>query len=795
MSNERKLMDFFFITNGESSTHYHQNIEIIYLVSGRMEIRIDDEQYDLRDDDFVLINANKRHSVNAKSEIFGVRFVIDYHLLSEYMGTMQLFFWCNTVVDKNDGYDEMRQLMNQIMDRHFERNEKGSLYLNSLYYQLLYLLTSNFMIHADDVRMKIANSQDRKRIVQIQNYIQANYQKQVSLNDLAEQMYLSNAYLSKYIKKHMGMNFMDYLNNIRFFHAVDELLYSSKSLTRIAMDNGFPSSSAFTKIFRSIHQEAPIEYRKRIKKEQALSEDSGMDEALSEQIIYDYLHKQHKPGTVPETDEIEVLADSGKWKAAGHVPCQAINIGPAASILDSDVQKQLLKLKQEAGIRYVRIWNILDFDISKRETAVYNFRQLDRVLDFLVDNGIKPYLELGKKPKYIFNSPDDVIYEEQQSEQLFNFAEFEPMMEALSSHLAGRYGIEAVEEWYFEFWNNPLLEMEEEAGAWYDYFACICRSLHGLSPAISVGGAGFVLGVDQEKNRRLLRIWKQKEYQPDFISVYSYQYITVYQDDTPYGRKSVDSSYICNQIEIFRKIMAAEQFTATRLHLTEWNFTISNRNMINDSCEQGAYILKNCLELLGQMDMYCYWHGLDSYSEFKDSATILNGDSGLISKDGIRKPGFYAYSMVNKLCRNVICKCDNGIVTFDGRSGYTIACHNFKKLSWKYVVTEENMISSKSLDNYFEDTKVQTIRWHLKNIKDGRYLIKSTYVNPEHGSVLDMWNRLDCLPALGVKEIGYLKEMCRPGEVMELVTVTDGTMMIECNLAAQEIRLIEIFYV
>ena len=134
------------------------------------------------------------------------------------------------------------------------------------------------------------DSQDRIRIQQIQNYIQANYQSQISLNDLADRLYLSNAYLSKYVKKHLGMTFMEYLNNVRLFHAVDELLYTKKNITRIALDNGFPTSAAFTKAFREVYREAPSEYRKKMQKEENPGEtQTELAESERTQII-EYLN-------------------------------------------------------------------------------------------------------------------------------------------------------------------------------------------------------------------------------------------------------------------------------------------------------------------------------------------------------------------------------------------------------------------------------------------------------------------------------------------------------------------------
>ena len=268
MENERKLMQFHFIKNDEISTHYHQNPELFYVLKGTLEVQIDDASFVLKHGDMIVINANKRHKMIGSEELLGARFEIDFHLLAEELGTLQLLFWCNTVADRNEAYRDLRKTLDKILERHFEREQKGALHLNALCYEALYILTSNFLVKADDSRLHMEDSQDRIRIQQIQNYIQANYQSQISLNDLADRLYLSNAYLSKYVKKHLGMTFMEYLNNVRLFHAVDELLYTKKNITRIALDNGFPTSAAFTKAFREVYREAPSEYRKKMQKEE-----------------------------------------------------------------------------------------------------------------------------------------------------------------------------------------------------------------------------------------------------------------------------------------------------------------------------------------------------------------------------------------------------------------------------------------------------------------------------------------------------------------------------------------------
>lgn len=289
MDNRRKLMQLYFLTEPEVCTHYHQDPELFYLLSGHFEVKIDDAVYQMKKGDILLINANKRHTLAAKGELLMARFEIDFHLLAEQLGSMQLLFWCNSVIDKNEAFQELRILLDKIIDRYFEQENKDALRMNALYYETLYVLAGNFLVKSDDIRLNVEDSQDRVRIRQIQNYIQANYQSQISLNDLADRLFLSNAYLSKYIKKHLGLTFMEYLNNVRLFHAVDELLYSKKNITHIAMDNGFPTSAAFTKAFRDVHGESPSEYRKLMQEENSTPRDRRELTKEEELKIVEYL--------------------------------------------------------------------------------------------------------------------------------------------------------------------------------------------------------------------------------------------------------------------------------------------------------------------------------------------------------------------------------------------------------------------------------------------------------------------------------------------------------------------------
>ena len=589
MKNDRKLIQFHFITNPEVSTHYHQNPEVFYVLTGELKVQIDETTFLMKQGDILLINANKRHTMNGNEELLGARFDLDFHLLAEYMESMQLLFWCNSVADKNAAYADLREVFDQILSRYFEKDEKSALDLQALYFQAAHILTSNFLVKADDTRLNMDDSQDRQRVRQIQNYIQANYQSQISLNNLADQLYLSNAYLSKYVKKHLGLTFMEYLNNVRLFHAVDELLYTKKNMTHIALDNGFPTSASFTKAFRDIYGEAPSEYRRKMREQQ---EPNNPEQGLSEEEsgrIKKYLifKEQHNEPVVKNQKVCTVdVQQTGKLLTDCH---KAICVGDAYTVLQSDVQSQLRDLQKAADIKYARMWNIFSREECYNEKGGCNFRKIDQILDFLLENHMKPYLELGHKEVLLNYSAEKFLKENEKIEN-YEVQVYEYIIREFCTHLVNRYGIDEIETWYFEYYNfsntgvTESTGMTEEEGLYYQYFAIIYRILKGISPAIKVGGAGFILGYGTLGCRSILPIWKKKNLMPDFLSVYSYQYVAIDDNGERYGRKSIDIDYMKNQTEILREVIKETGFQVPELHMSEWNFTISNRNVLNDSC-------------------------------------------------------------------------------------------------------------------------------------------------------------------------------------------------------------------
>lgn len=198
--------------------------------------------------------------------------------------------------------------------------------------------------------------------------------------------------------------------------------------------------------------------------------------------------------------------------------------------------------------------------------------------------------------------------------------------------------------------------------------------------------------------------------------------------------------------------------------------------------------------MAGDIDLMAYWHALDVYSEYYDTDMILNGDSGLISRDGVAKPSYYAFVFLNKLLPNVIAKEENLLATTNGKGRYVIACHNFKRLSSQYVFTEEDQIKVEELNNYTEDSEPLKLKFVLDHVRNGNYLVKCFYINRENGSAQDIWKRMEYAKGLAKDEMEYLKRSASPRVEMKNIVVDQETLELEYVLLEQEIRLLDIQY-
>ncbi|MDT8717266.1 helix-turn-helix domain-containing protein [Clostridium sp. 19966] len=104
-------------------------------------------------------------------------------------------------------------------------------------------------------------------LLEVKDYIENNFQKDLRLKSLSEHFYINPIYLGQIFKKNFGMSFNDYLNNIRVEKAKELLLNTDKKICDIAENVGYKDTNYFISRFEKITHTTPTEYKKICKKD------------------------------------------------------------------------------------------------------------------------------------------------------------------------------------------------------------------------------------------------------------------------------------------------------------------------------------------------------------------------------------------------------------------------------------------------------------------------------------------------------------------------------------------------
>jgi len=122
----------------------------------------------------------------------------------------------------------------------------------------IYFIFRSIAVYADEHRQYSKNT---KVYEKIKAYVEENYNKELSLDKVAEVADLSPSYLSYLFKEISGMNFVDYINKYRSEKAKELLSSTTMTVAQVAEAVGYINSNTFSKTFKKYIGVSPGRYR------------------------------------------------------------------------------------------------------------------------------------------------------------------------------------------------------------------------------------------------------------------------------------------------------------------------------------------------------------------------------------------------------------------------------------------------------------------------------------------------------------------------------------------------------
>jgi xylan 1,4-beta-xylosidase len=317
--------------------------------------------------------------------------------------------------------------------------------------------------------------------------------------------------------------------------------------------------------------------------------------------------------------------------------------------LRADWQAQLKRCHEELGFRHVRFHGLLSDDVGtvvrQQGRLTYSFLNADRIIDFLLSIGMRPFVELTFMPSALASGSKTVFHYRGNVTPPRDDRQWATLVGALVRHWIDRYGVREVRRWFFEVWNEPNLKAFW-TGTREEYFKLYrhtVRAIKDVDADLKVGGPAT---AHDDWIEQFVEFCDRHKVPADFVSTHHY----------PTDALLTPGTDTETQLASSRRSIMREWAQDTRrraggrpVYYTEWNASSNPRDPRHDGPYAAAFAAKTALEASGVPDGYSFWTFSDIFEENSFPSVPFHGGFGLLTVHGIAKPAYRAFQLLHEI--------------------------------------------------------------------------------------------------------------------------------------------------
>jgi len=333
---------------------------------------------------------------------------------------------------------------------------------------------------------------------------------------------------------------------------------------------------------------------------------------------------------------------------------QMFGSGRAILSLRESYRRDLRDVKHATDFKYMRFHAILHdevgvYDEDAQGNSSYNFSYVDQVYDGLLENGVRPFVELSFMPGKLAAAQ---IYQPFWYRPIVSppksWEKWGDLISHLAKHLVDRYGIDEVSQWYFEVWNEPNLDFwagDPKEQTYYQLYDQAARALKAVNPRLRVGGPATAQAAWVD---RFIRHVSENHVPADFVSTH------VYGNDSStdvFGTNEMipRTRMVCRAARKVHDQVKSSEKPDLPILFTEYNASYKNETDVTDSEFMGPWLADTIRQCDGLVDLLSYWTFSDVFEEQGVVKKPFYGGYGLIAEGGVPKPSFNAFKLLHRL--------------------------------------------------------------------------------------------------------------------------------------------------
>lgn len=250
-------------------SHWHSEIELLYIRKGNAVLQIKEQQYPIHTGDVILISPGSVHMVNGDHSPFSFTAVVflpelihsftDDRIEAQYISPMINWQFNHSPVFSNNRV--IQSCMQQIIQA---EQIRGDGYELTVKIRILEILQEIYQ-YIKDFRTDDITVDERSRLLKAMVvYLHEHENMAVHLEEMAETFHLSKGHLCRFFRDLTKMTIIEYLNYYRISRSIYKLKHTDLSISEIAQQTGFPNISYFNRTFRKYMHQSPGQFRKNI---------------------------------------------------------------------------------------------------------------------------------------------------------------------------------------------------------------------------------------------------------------------------------------------------------------------------------------------------------------------------------------------------------------------------------------------------------------------------------------------------------------------------------------------------
>ncbi len=454
---------------------------------------------------------------------------------------------------------------------------------------------------------------------------------------------------------------------------------------------------------------------------------------------------------------------------------------------------QLKTAVDELGFRYLRFHAIFH-DVLKTVTRdatgqlVFDFTGIDKLYDALLARRIKPLVELGFTPLALKTSDQKIFYWEG------NTSHPEPigwvaLIEAFTRHLLQRYGAAEVRQWYFEVWNEPNLDgfwEKADQQAYFDLYTRTAKAIKAIDAQLRVGGPSTAGAAWVPE---FLAHAKATDTPVDFISTHAYGVEHGFLDEFGVEDRMLSPSpdAIVGDVKRVRAQIEASHLPDLPLFFTEWSTSYNPRDLVHDSYISAAYVLTKLKQTQGIAQSMSYWTYSDLFEEPGPPDAPFHGGFGMMTREGLRKPVWFAYRYLAALQGKEVPTSDAFTwAATDGRQ--------LQALVWDWRNTGQKLSNRSFFGKPQPATDVGTATVELRHLPPGRYRLTQRRTGFEANDAHTAYLKMGSPKNLDAQQLAELQGLTadKPELERDLVVGADGSARIRLALRSHDVVLLSL---